>query len=305
MLDALQEQRSIQGKGFENKLEDEKHNLKKQVTDQYLTAFQYLQLYNLEKEIQSSLDNQLKITGDLVQQGNAKVQDYLLLKVETKSQQINLNQTWQNYKNGLFQLYSICGIADTQVVSLDSVNLNLANTTGQSKFLNQYYLDSLNMAAGQNVFESKYSPQIKLFFNTGLNAVEIDNIQRRFGLSAGINFSMPILDGGQKDITRQQSMLAEKITGDFKNYAAKNIFTQRRNAENKINSLNKNLEDYKSQAEDYKKLLSLSLDQLQKGNLSMVEYLTELRNYIDIQKNYISTEINYQLEISNYNYWNW
>ena len=99
--------------------------------------------------------------------------------------------------------------------------------------------------------------------------------------------------------------MAEKITGDFKNYASKNIFTQRRDAENKINSLRKNIEDYKSQIEDYKKLLSISLDQLEKGNLSMVEYLTELRNYIDLQKNYISTEINYQLEISNYNYWNW
>ena len=228
------------------------------------------------------------------------------MKVETKSQQINLNQTRQNYKNGLFQLYSICGITDTQIVMIDSVNLNLTKySPEQSKFLTQYSLDSLNTAAQQNVFESKYSPQIKLFFNTGLNAVEIDNIQRRFGLSAGVSLSMPILDGGQKDITRQQSLIAEKITGDYKNYEAKNIYTQRRDAENKINSLRKNIEDYKSQIEDYKKLLNLSLEQLEKGNLSMIEYLTELRNYIDLQKNYISTEINYQLEISNYNYWNW
>ena len=149
------------------------------------------------------------------------------------------------------------------------------------------------------------SPQVKLFFNTGLNAVEIDNIQRRFGLSAGINLSMPILDGGQRNITEQQSLITQKITTDFKNYAAKNIFTQRRDAENKIKFLKKNLDDFKSQIEDYKKLLNISVEQLEKGNLSMVEYLTELRNYIDLQKNYISTEINYQLEISNYNYWNW
>ena len=70
-------------------------------------------------------------------------------------------------------------------------------------------------------------------------------------------------------------------------------------------SLRVNLEDFKSQIEDYKKLLSLSSEQLEKGNLSMIEYLTELRNYIDLQKNYISTEINFQLEISSYNYWNW
>ena len=109
----------------------------------------------------------------------------------------------------------------------------------------------------------------------------------------------------RKDITRQQSLIAEKITWDFKDYAAKNIFIQRRDAENRIKSLRKNLDDFKTQVEDYQKLLDISLEQLDKGNLSMIEYLTELRNYIDLQKDYISTQINYQLEISNYNYWNW
>ncbi len=227
LLDALQEQRNIEGKGYENKLNEEKHNLTKQVTDQYLNTFQNLELYNLEKEIQSNLESQLKITGDLVQKGLAKVQDYLLLKIETKSQQINLDQTWQNYKNGIFQLYSICGIVDTEAVLIDSVSLSKSNISGQSNFLTQYSLDSLNTIAQQNIFESKYSPQVKLFFNTGLNAVEIDNIQRRFGLSAGINLSMPILDGDQRNITEQQSLITQKISADFRNYAAKNIFTQR------------------------------------------------------------------------------
>ena len=155
------------------------------------------------------------------------------------------------------------------------------------------------------MFESKYVPQIKLFFNTGLNAVEIDNIQRRFGLSAGISLSMPIFDGGQRDIMAQQSLITQKITADFKDYAAKNISIQRGDAKNKIESLKRNLDNFEEQIEDYKKLLSISVEQLEKGNLSMIEYLTELRNYIEIQKNYISTQINYQLEISNYNYWNW
>ncbi len=305
LLDALNNQRMIQDKSYENQLITEKHNLGKAVTNQYLNTLQNLEIYKLSKEIYRNLENQLKITGDLVQKGAARVHDYLLLKVETKSEKISLNQTWQSYKNGLFQLYSICGIRDTETVMIDSVNLDLTMKSDTSGFLKQYYLDSLSSSAQQNVFETKYLPQIKLFFNTGLNAVEIDNIQRRFGLSAGISLSVPILDGGQRDITRQQNLIAEKITSDFKSYASKNIYMQRRDAENRINSLKENLEDFRNQVEDYKKLLNISLNQLAKGNLSMIEYLTELRNYIDLQKNYISTEINYQLEISNYNYWNW
>lgn len=305
LLDALQKERNIQGKTYENKSKEEKHNLTKQVTDQYLNTYQNLELYNISKKILTNLENQLSITGDLVTKGQAKVQDYMLLKVEMKTQQINLNQIWRDYKDGLSQLYSICGINDTQTVTLDTVSLALSQSPQRSEFLTQYYLDSLNTAAQQKVFETKYLPQVNLFFNTGLNAVEIDHIQRRFGLSAGVNFSLPILDGGQKDITRQQSLISEKINKDFKNYAYNNIYLQRKNAENRINSLKKNLEDYKDQANDYKKLLNISLSQLQQGNLSMVEYLTEIRNYIDFEKNYISAQINYQLEISNYNYWNW
>jgi outer membrane protein TolC len=305
LLDALQRQRNIEGKTYKNKTEEEEHSLRKQVTDQYLNTYQSLELYNISKEILTNMKNQLNITGHLVTKGLAKVQDYMLLKVETRTQQINLNQIWQDYKNGLSQLYSLCGISDTGTVMLDSVSLTLSQRPGHSEFLTQYYLDSLNTAAQQKVFETKYLPQVDLFFNTGLNAVEIDHIQRRFGLSAGVNFSLPILDGGQKDITRQQSIISEKINNDFKNYAFRNIYIQRKNAENRINSLEKNLEEYGKQSGDYKKLLNISLDQLQQGNLSMIEYLTELRNYIDFEKNYISAQINYQLEISNYNYWNW
>jgi len=115
----------------------------------------------------------------------------------------------------------------------------------------------------------------------------------------------PILDGGKKDLMRQQTLISESSSMDFKNFNAKNIFIQRRGSENKIKSLKRNLDDYKKQIEDYKKLLKLSLEQLEQGNLTMIEYLAEIRNYIGIQKEYITAGINYQLEISNYNYWNW
>jgi len=305
LLDALNTQRQIQGKSYENKTEVEKHNLQKQVTDQYLNTLQYLQLYNLSKSVESNLNNQLKITGSLVEKGYAKASDYLQLKIEIKTQAIDMDRTWQNYKSGLAQLYSICGIKDTQTVMIDTAELTMVQPASSSSFLNQYRLDSLNAAAQQNVFETKYLPQVNLFFNAGLNAVELNGIDRKFGMSAGINFSLPILDGSQKSLTRQQTQLSEETLSDYKNYVAGNISSQRNDAENRIASLKKNLDDLNIQLVDYKKLIDLSESQLQQGNLSMIEYLTVLRNYIDMQKNKITTEINYQIEISNYNFWNW
>lgn len=305
LLDALNDQKLIHGKSYENKSNEEKHNVQKQVTDLYLNTLQYLLLYNASSEIKNNLNDQLNISGDLVARGFLKAQDYLLLKIEFKSQQIDEEQTWQNYKSSLSQLYSYCGIKDTQTVMIDSVNLNLLPSVSGSNFLTQYYLDSLDAENQQKIFEAKYSPQVSLFFNAGLNAVEVNDIQRKFGLSAGINFSMPILDGNQKDITRQQSYLSEQTLLQYKDYLAGNISAKRTDSGSRIKSLKKNLDDLNSQIGDYKKLLNISERQLQQGNLSMIDYLVLLKNYIDIRKNNITAEINYQLEISNYIYWNW
>jgi outer membrane protein TolC len=305
MLNALNEQNLILGKDYKNKTEEEKHTLKKQVTDQYFNSLRYLLLYHLSKQVENNMNEQLTITGNLVKNGYAKAQDYLLLKVEMKTDIINTDQAWQNYKSSLAQLYSLCGIVDTQTVTIDSIGLEYQSFAGRSKFLNQYRLDSLTAESQQKVFETKYDPQIQLFVNAGLNAVELNDLQRKFGMSAGVNFSLPILDGGQKGITEQQTLIAEKSLADYKNYSQKNITIQRQDAGERISSLKKNLADYKAQIDDYNNLLNLSEKQLQQGSMTMIDYLSLLRNYIDMKKNYISTVIDYQLEINNYNYWNW
>jgi hypothetical protein len=48
----------------------------------------------------------------------------------------------------------------------------------------------------------------------------------------------------------------------------------------------------------------ISNKQLSVGDISMIEYLSILRNYIDLRKTKIEKEINLQLEINNFNYWN-
>lgn len=305
LLDALNDQRLIHGKSYENKSNAEKHDIQKQVTDLYLNTLQYLLLYRVSGEIENNLNDQLNISGNLVSKGLVKAQDYLLLKIELKSQQIDLEQTWQNYKSGLLQLYSLCGVRDTQTVMIDTVSLNLPGTVSGSGFLTQYYIDSLDAENQQKIFEDKYNPQVNLFFNAGLNAAEVNDIQRKFGLSAGINFSMPILDGNQKDITRQQSYISEQTLTQYKDYLTGSIAAKRIDSGNRIKSLKKNLNDLNSQISDYKKLLDISVRQLRQGNLSMIEYLTLLKNYIELRKDNIAAGINYQLEISNYIYWNW
>jgi outer membrane protein TolC len=305
LLDALQNQNKLQNKQYSYSYDLEKHNLQKQITDQYLTSYKSLLLYELSKDIVSNLSEQLNIVADMVEKGYAKAQNYLLLKIELQNEQINLNEAYQNYKNDLTQLNTICGIKDTNVVTLSQVELSLVLPKSGSDFFKKYELDSLATVNQQSLFETKYLPQLKLFANTGLNAVETNGIQKKFGMSAGLNFSLPIFDGGQRSLTQQQSQITQKTISDYRKYFEVNLEMLINNTLSRITSLKKNIDDLNSQIDEYQKLMELSIQELKTGDISMIEYLALLKNFIDLKKSKIDKEINYQTEINNYNYWNW
>ena len=301
---ALENQTNIHQAQYKYSYELERRNLQKQITDQYISAYKSLMLYQLSKEITNNVKEQLKYTGELVEKGYVKSQSYLLLKIELQSQQIAMKEMLQQYKNNLIQLNSSCGIKDTQTVFVEPVQISM-NTIGSNfSFLEKYKLDSLATRNQQELFETKYNPQVKLFFNTGLNAVELDGIQRKFGMSAGVDFMLPIYDGGQKSITRQQNEITTNSIQNYKQFAASNIEVQRQSAVSNIQLIKNRLKDTELQLNDYKNLIQLSNKQLQTGDISMIEYLTILRNFVELRKTQIEKETNLQTEINNYNYWN-
>ena len=304
ITNAVETQINIQQKQNKYNYDLERRNLQKQITDQYLTAYKSLITFRLTKQILQNIDDQLKITGDLVAKGYEKTQNYLLLKIEYHSQQIALTENFQQYKNDLMQLNSLCGIKDTGTVFIDSVLITMHDAKAGFSFTEKYKLDSLATVSRQQMFETKYQPQVKLFFNTGLNAVELDGIQRKFGLSAGVDFQLPIFDGGQKDITRQQNEISLSSINNFRNNALTNIDNQKQNSASNIRLLRNNISSIDSLLDQYNELIKLSDKQLQTGDITMIEYLNILQNYITLKKTKIEKEVNLQMEINNYNYWN-
>jgi hypothetical protein len=245
------------------------------------------------------------LIGGLLEKGFSSAQDYLLLKIEFKNQSIALADAAQQHKSSLFQLYALCGLQDTSVVAIDSVSLQTGTPKIHSDFTKKYLLDSLSTLNDQMMFETQYGPQVKLFFNTGLEAVELHQIQRKFGMSAGLDLSLPLFDGRQKQLTRQQHLLLQQTIRESRLYSEKMIEIQRRNLRSRIQSMQKSISVLTEQIEDYRKLLEISSKQLQQGHVSMLDYLMLLRNAVDLKKNKIDLEINCQLEMNNYNYWSW
>jgi outer membrane protein TolC len=305
LIDALQNQNAVTEKTISNNIIVEKHNITRAITDQYLATLRSQLINKLNDEILQNIKEQILVAKNLVEKGFAKQSDYLLLKLEEGNRKIDCGNSYVEFKNNLYSLYSTCGIKDTQTIELENISLVLVRTNDVSFFLQKYETDSLALAAQQGVSETKYLPQLKVFFNTGLNAVELQGIQKKFGLSAGLDFSFPIYDGGQKDITRQQNIIGLNTIRNYKEYFSAELQNKRKTADEQLKFTKQNIEQIKGQVEDYRSIMNMKKNELENGQISMVEYLTILGNYVNLKKNLITAQIDYQTQINNYNYWNW
>ena len=305
VIDTYNNQADLQIKSNELNYELNKHNLEKDIIDQYINCWQAQELYILSASTADTLKQQLGITKSLMTKGLVKQSDYLLLKVEFETQQLAALQALASLKSSIYQLNVLAGIQDSSIVILDKVKLNKTVISGPSKFFNRYENDSLLILNQQNGFETKYYPQFNLFFNAGLNAVDFNDIQRKFGLSAGFNFSLPIYDGSQKSITRQQSQInLSTIVSNRKNQEIL-LKNKIKESTSQVEYYVSSLQSITSQLDDYNKIIILLNSELMHGQLSMVDYITIIKNYFDLKKNEISSSAAYQQAVNQFNYWNW
>ena len=305
VIDTYNNQADLQIKSNELNYELNKHNLEKDIIDQYISCWQAQELYILSASTADTLKQQLGITKSLMTKGLVKQSDYLLLKVEFETQQLAALQALASLKSSIYQLNVLAGIQDSSIVILDKVKLNKTVISGPSKFFNRYENDSLLILNQQNVFETKYYPQFNLFFSAGLNAVDFNDIQRKFGLSAGFNFSLPIYDGSQKSITRQQSQInLSTIVSNRKNQEIL-LKNKIKESSSQVEYYISSLQSITSQLEDYNKIIILLNSELMHGQLAMVDYITIIKNYFDLKKNEISSSAAYQQAVNQFNYWNW
>lgn len=278
-----------------------KREVTKQVIELYIQSYFAYKLYLNSKKIEDILNKQYRTFVSMLNNGAVNSTDILLFLIEIKNQNILGSKYLLDYRINLLSLNNVCGISDTSSVILDS--LNNYNFYDRYNFSDKYSLDSLNYENLQELYELKYKPQFTVFFNSGLNALEVNNIQRKFGLSAGLNLQIPLYDGNQKDITKQQTIIQLKSINEYKLNFEKFLINQRQISELKVENLEKSLTNYKSQLQDYENIINQSFNSLFHGNISATEYLTLLKNYCIINEQLIIAKKDYDIEKSNLYYW--
>lgn len=306
-INAVNEQTTLQNQILSNNSTLSKHELGKLVTDQYILCLQDVHQQEAVAHFMDIIGQQIGITKKLSANGLAKQGDYKVLEIELKQQETNIQALRNSYKVHLLELYSICGMSDTAMVSLASVSLDPTGATevNNSGFVKQYQLDSLSLSASQKLFNTQYKPIVSLYSSAGLNTVYAPDMYKRLGWQIGIRFTQKFFDGHQKKLNDQRTKLLQQTTAinsDYfnqKNESRKNALLQA------IRSIDEQLQSIQQQISDYDTLLSYYQKQITNGQSSVIDYITVLRSNAALQFNRIALQTNRLIAVNNYNYWNW
>lgn len=299
------EQSLIASQVNENNVKLSEHDLEKFVGDQYILCLLDKQQWQFTDSLIQLLRDQQAIVRKLTQNGLMKQSDLSLLTIELQTQQ-NARLTFLNtYRRDLLDLNVLCGIADTSLVVLTDLNLQLNSDTAVSHFLNKYRLDSLNLVAQQEVFALKYKPFVNAYANSGLNAVYAPTMLNRFGLSAGISFTWNIFDGHQRTITEQKTNALLKSVISYKQYFNTQNTVRKERIAKEIQGLDQRLQILREQLAEYNTLMAFYKKELMQGQLPIINYINVLKTQTASKRDLLLLQTNRLLLINLYNYWNW
>ncbi len=304
-LKMASEQVAVANQINQNNVKLSEHDIEKIVGDQYILCLQDLKQTDYVKQLSQLISEQKLVVTKLVESGLLKQSDLLLVSIEQQTQLNTLALFKSTYRSHLMDLNILCGINDTNLITIKDIDLIINTSINQSAFTDKFKLDSLNLIASQKIFDLKYKPQLNAFANVGLNGVYVPTLPNRFGLSGGLNFSIYLFDGKQKSLNKRKTDILIKSTQSYK----LNFITQNTIRKNKIlteiMSLNERMLISSNQLKDYKQLLEYYKKEVITGQQSVTAYITTVKNLASLQRDYVLMQSTKQLLINTYNYWNW
>lgn len=295
----------IQSLSVNNSIKISEQDIKKTITDQYITVFgEQLQL-DFNNRVNSMLLKEDSILKKLTQDNVYKQSDYLSFVVTRQQQLLNTSQLQIQYNFDYAALNYLAGVVDTSITPLVDPQLNssIANDFTASLFYNQFSLDSLKLTNDKTLIDINYRPRINLFADAGYNSSLDYKPYKNFGTSAGINIIVPIYDGKQKklqyskiDIQEKNRLVKKDFFGQVRSQQILQLVQQLNAIEQQISQINKQINYTET-------LITVNEKLLATGDIRLTDFILALNNYFNakymVTQNYIS-----RLKIINQlNYW--
>ncbi len=274
--------------------------LKKTITNQYLTAYADFAQIQFNKSVLKLLEDESKNMKALVQQGIYQQTDYLNLSTSIQSQKVSIKQSFIQFKNELATLNYICGITDTSTVELTQPEIKIENTFSidNSMQMAQFRIDSLKNTNQKALIDLNYRPQLSAFADAGFNAISPVNIPYNFGTSIGLNFSLPLYDGKQRKEQNTKISIAEETRKDYKAFYSKQLNQQYLQLKEQLKLSDALITDIKGQIASQEQLIGIYRTEIEKGLVRFLDFLTVLNNYVSTKNSLTIAEMN-RLQLMN------
>ena len=296
----------ITGDSIRNASKISEQDLKKTIINQYITTYGDQLQMNFNTELLNLLSREEIILKKLTQKNVYRQTDYLSFLVTYQQQELTRNQLQTQYKNDYATLNFLAGIVDTVTTLLAPPELSVVRNIymDSSAFFFKYKLDSLRLVNNKAFIAMGYRPHINLFADAGVQSIFAEPVYRNFGTSFGINFVIPIYDGGQKKLQYSKIDITERTRLKNQEFFQKQYTQLVAQLQQQLSALENLSIPINKQIKYIETLIEVNGKLLEKGDLKMTDYILALNNYI-ASKNLLVQNMVARLQIINQlNYWN-
>lgn len=280
--------------------------LKKVITDQYITSYSDLLDFQFNHSFLDLMYHENEMVRQFAKSGICNQSDYLSLLVETQGQEVLAGQLKNQYNKDLRLLNQLCGLTDTLTSELQEPQLELNETSDAvtSPFFMQFVIDSLNLVNQRNALDVKYRPKINWFADAGILTSIPKNFYRHFGYSVGASLSVPIYDGKQKNLEIKKLSISENTVANYRTKYKKQYDQHLLQLNDELKGTGKVKTQIENQLVTANQLVASLKAQLEVGQVKMTDYINAIKNFRNINRNLnlvniriyqIKNEINYLL----------
>ncbi len=283
-----------------------KQDIKKSIITQYITTYGDQLQIDFNNEVITLLGNEESVLKKLTEKNVYKQADYLSFLVTLQQQELTRSQLIVQYKNDYATLNYLSGITDTTTTKLAEPDISVAINFmyDSSAFFLKYKIDSLQLINQRSIIDIGYRPKVSLFADAGYQSSFMVMPYKNFGTNVGINLTIPIYDGHQKQLQYTKINILERTRQRQKDYFTQQLTQQVQQLQQQLSALESLTGPINQQIKYLETLIGVNGKLLETGDIKITDYVLALNNYITSRNLVVQNRIaRYQI-INQLNYWN-
>ena len=296
----------LQARSLSDTISIARQDLKKTITEQYISAYASLVAMDFSEEIYNLLKKEEEVLKKLTQASVYKQVDYLAFYTTMQQQQFSFLQSKIQYSTDYLTLNYLAGIVDTGIgrVSRPSLPDTMQTDFFSSVFYKRFVTDSLRLATEKSLIAYQYKPRIGAYTDAGYISTLVENAHKNFGLSVGVSMTVPIYDGHQKQLKVSQMDIRERTRLNNRSFFVNQYQQQVAQLKLQLQQSDLLVKTINEQIKYINTLLSANAKLLETGDIRVSDYVLAISNYMNARNLLNQNEVNRLRIVNQITYWN-